>query len=388
MDECIVRSSLLYFSMPRKKNIVKRKDLVIPDFARYFFVLAILGVLLLFLWVISPFFNVLIYSALIAVVFYPIDAFFEKKMKGHKTLSAFLTMLIVLLLLLVPLTLFLIFIAQEAVDAYKILELKLQILNIESWNFGKLAEFPFIGESLTNLAERYGFTDFLQRVDVNMVQMLEDGFSKASDFIFEQGAGIVIRFGDTVVNLFILLLTTFFFFRDGSEVTKFIEHLSPLPQEYEDSIEKKLKDTTYGVVVGNFGTAILQGFVGGIGFAIAGVENAIFWGTIMAFASLIPYIGASIIWGPVAIVLLAQGNLALGGFLIVWGLLLVSAVDNIVRPYLIGSSAKMHPLATFLVVLGGVFIFGLKGIIFGPLILSLMVTVLHIYKLEYKDILK
>ena len=341
--------------MPRKKTTVKRRNLVIPDFARYFFVLAIVGVLLLFLWVISPFFNVLIYSALIAVVFYPIDTFFEKKFKGHKTLSAFLTMLIVLLLLLAPLTLFLIFMAQEAVNAYQVLEIKLQVLNIESWNFGKLAELPFIGDPLTDLAERYGFTDFLQRVDINMIQMLDDGFAAASDFIFQQGASIVVGLGDTVVSLFILLLTTFFFFRDGSDVTAFLKHLSPLPQKYEDSIENKLKDTTYGVVVGNFGTAMLQGLAGGIGFAIAGVDNAIFWGAIMAFASLIPYIGASIVWGPVAIVLLAQGNFAWGGFL---------------------------------VVLGGIYVFGLKGIIFGPLILSLMVTVLHIYKLEYKDLLK
>src|SRR3989344_3950549 len=101
---------------PKKETVVKPRNLVIPDFARYFFVLAIVGVLLLFMWVISPFFNVLIYSALIAIVFYPIDAFFERKFKGHKSLSAFLTMLIVLLLLLAPLTLFLIFMAQEAVS--------------------------------------------------------------------------------------------------------------------------------------------------------------------------------------------------------------------------------------------------------------------------------
>ncbi len=377
--------------MPRKKStktkkVTKKKDLVLPDFARYFFVVAIIGVTLLFLWVISPFFNVLIYSALIAVVFYPLHRLLLRLFKGHRSFTAFVSTALVLLICLAPLALFTIFIAQEAVDTYDFVEEQVSAVDWE--NIRGTRDLPWIGEALSDWSQKYGFKDFVREVDVDLFQLAQDTGEAVSNFIFNQGAGIVKSLGDTAVSVFILLLTVFFFFRDGDHVAAFIKKMSPLPMKYENEIEDKLKETTYGIVVGNFGTAFLQGLAGGIGFWIAGVEHVVFWATIMAFASLIPYIGASIIWVPVAAVLIFQGNIVWSVFLVLWGLVVVSSVDNIARPYLIGSSTKMHPLATFLVVLGGIFVFGLKGIIFGPLILSLAVTMIHIYELEYKELLK
>jgi predicted PurR-regulated permease PerM len=377
--------------MPRKKTVKKASkksilDLVLPDFARYFLIFAIVGVLLLFLWVISPFFNVLIYSGLIAIVFYPLHKLILKWLKGRKSIAAVISTMLVVTICLAPLTLFMIFIAQEAVDTYGVLETKIEGMDLEAIN--GIEDLPWIGETLNNWSYRYGFKEFIQQADVNVFEVVQNVGEAVSSFVFNQSASIAKSLGDTAVSLFILLLTVFFFFRDGGDVTAFMKKMSPLPMKHENEIEKKLKGTTYAIVVGNFGTAILQGLAGAIGFWIAGVEHVVLWGTVMAFASLIPYIGASIIWAPVAAFFLLQGDVVWGTFLVLWGLVVVSAVDNIARPYLIGSTSKMHPLATFLVVLGGIYVFGLKGIIFGPLILSLTVTIIHIYEMEYKEVLK
>ena len=374
--------------MPRKKSTKKKTilDLVLPDFARYFLVFAIIGVLLLFLWVISPFFNVLIYSGLIAIVFYPLHRLILKGLKGHKSISAFISTILVLIICLAPLTLFMVFIAQEAMDTYDVIEEKIEMMEIEEIN--GIRDVPWLGGTLDYWSHKYGFKEFIEEADIDVFALVQSAGESVSSFVFNQSASIAKSLGDTAVSIFILLLTVFFFFRDGADVTAFMKKMSPLPLKHENEIEKKLKGTTYAIVVGNFGTALLQGLAGAIGFWIAGVEHVILWGTVMAFASLIPYIGASIIWAPMAAIFLLQGNIVWGVFLVLWGLVIVSAVDNVARPYLIGSTSKMHPLATFLVVLGGIYVFGLKGIIFGPLILSLTVTIIHIYEMEYKEILK
>ncbi len=376
--------------MPPKKKASSKKmhlNLVLPDFARYFFVIAIVSVVILFLWVIAPFFNILIYSGLIAIVFYPLHKLVLKILRGHKGVSALISTFLVSLLILAPLILFTIFIAQEAVDTYTVVEREIEALDLEARDFNGLEDVPWIGETLDDWSREYGFAEFVRENDIELLGMARNAAESVSTFIFDQGASVVKSLGDTVVSLFILVLTVFFFFRDGDQLKEFLKKMSPLPKKYENEIESKLKDTTYGIVVGNFGTALLQGLAGGIGFAIAGIDHAIFWGAIMAFSSLVPYVGAALIWVPAAVFLFFQGEVLWGTFLALWGMLVVATVDNVARPFLIGGSTKMHPLATFLVVLGGVFTFGLKGIIFGPLILSLAVTIIHIYQLEYKEVL-
>lgn len=361
-------------------------DLVLPHFARYFFITAIIGVGSLFLWVISPFFDTLIFASLVAVVFYPVQAWLMKKMKGRRTIPAILSTLFVMLILLVPLILLSIFVVQEAIDSFVILEGEINTMNFNG--ISKLADLPWIGDSIANITNRFGLNDFFAEYELDLATTLRDMAESVTTFIVASAGSIFKGLSDIMVQLFIFLITIFYFFRDGDRVTSYAKNISPLPANYENEIEAKLKESTYGVVVGNFGTALIQGVAGGIGFAFAGIEHVFLWGTIMAFASLIPYVGATIIWVPIAASLALSGEYWWAGFLAVWGFLVVSSVDNIVRPFLIGGQTKMHSLATFLVVLGGILVFGLKGIIYGPIILTLTITIIHIYEKEYKEILK
>jgi len=364
------------------------KNLVLHDYARYFFLLAIVVVLVLFFWVISPFLNVIIYAALIAVVLTPVHRRLLKLVRGHQDVAAFLSTLLTVVVVLTPLTFFTIFLVEQAVNAYGILDSKLVEIDFKTFQLdGGVSSWPVVGDLWTQLNSRYGLSTILQSTGFNALSVAQDWAAKISGFLVSQSGNVLKTVGDSLVGLLILILTTFFFFRDGSKFVGFLKNMSPLPKPYENEIQNKLRDTIYAIVIGNFGSAVLQGITGAIGFMIAGVENNIFWGTIMAFASLIPYLGAALVWIPMGIALMIHGDMGWGVFVLLWGLCAVSLVDNVARPVLIGSRTKMHPLATFLVVLGGIFIFGLKGIIFGPLILSLTVTIVHMYQLEYRQVL-
>jgi predicted PurR-regulated permease PerM len=162
----------------------------------------------------------------------------------------------------------------------------------------------------------------------------------------------------------------------------------PISEKYRSELLKKLSRLSYGIIYGIFGASLIQGFLLGIGFYILGIDNAAFWGAIAALLSPIPYIGSSIIWLPVVISLLLSGHWISSLFLLIWGSLIVGLADNIVKPYLIGSSTALHPLAVLVTLLGGAFVFGIKGIIFGPFVLTLTLAFLHIYSLEYESVLK
>lgn len=365
------------------------KNLVLPDYARYFLILVVALVLFLFFWVISPFFNVIIYAGLIVVVLAPVNRWFLKILRGHSDIAAFLSTFVMVLVVLIPLTFFTLFLVQQAGNAYNILDSKLLEINLQSFQLdGGISSLPVIGDIWVKISTRYGLENIFANTGFDLLNIVKDLGTKISGFLVSQGGNIIKTVGDSLIGILILLLTTFFFFRDGGKLVVFLKDLSPLPRIYENEIQNKLKDTIYGIVAGNFGSAFLQGLAGAIGFMIAGVDNNIFWGTVMAFASLIPYLGAALVWLPMGLALIIQGQLAWGIFVLLWGICIVSLVDNIARPILIGRRTKMHPLATFMVVLGGIFIFGIKGIIFGPLILSLTITIIHIYKLEYKQVLE
>lgn len=365
-----------------------RKNLVLPDVSRYFLISSVIAVTALLLWVISPFYDVIVYALLITVIFYPIYKFVLKLFFNREVSAAALSTLLVLMIFLIPLTLFIVFIAQEAVSAYELIEVKALELDISNVDLENLQKYPVVGTFLENINEKYNLTRILKNLNIDIVGVIKNAVETVSSFLVSQSANLVKGLGDSIIQFILILTTIFYFFKDGKKIKSYLKNLSPLPVQYEDEIESKLKTTIYGIVVGGFGSSIVQGIIGAIGLALVGVPYVAFWGTMMAFASLIPYIGASIIWIPICAGLVINGSINSAVFLFIWGFVLVSTIDNFVKPFMIGKESNMHPLSTFLVVLGGLFVFGLKGIVFGPLILSLALTIYHIYRLEYKEILK
>ena len=176
-------------------------------------------------------------------------------------------------------------------------------------------------------------------------------------------------------------------FKDGRKLLDRISYLTPLPNKYDEKLFDKFQQISRTTILSYMVVAIVQGVLGSIAYAIIGLP-ALFLGFSTAFASLIPVFGTTVVWVPAAIYLFLMGEWWKCLFLVIWGVLFVTTSDNIIRAYFIHGRTNIHPVLVFFSVLGGVAAFGVPGVIFGPLILAILLTVIHIYELEFQNILE
>jgi predicted PurR-regulated permease PerM len=190
-----------------------------------------------------------------------------------------------------------------------------------------------------------------------------------------------------VLNLFVMLYAMFFFLRDGEKIIEKIFYYIPLSDEDEAHLRERLASITRATVKGTFAIGVIQGTLGGFAFWVAGLDGALFWGTIMAIFSILPGIGPIIVWVPAVAYLLLTGQILAGLLLFAWCAAVVGTVDNLLRPILVGSDAKMPDLLILVGTLGGLFLFGPIGFIVGPIVCGLFLTVWEIYGATFKDVL-
>jgi len=362
--------------MTENNNHVAFKDL-----QKYFFLGITLLLLFGFLYFVSPFFGMLIIVSVIAVDVFPLTDWITKKVK-YRSVASLITLLIVLVLIVTPFTLFALYLTDEANLAYqkltstneltfegiKLIPERLKGTAIGSWVVATWESLPFSTEDIVAFTQ-----DNLKNISSTIVGQTTNLFKQVSLFL---------------VYLIVFFVTLYAFLLDGKGITARIKRLLPIPNRHKDALFERLNVLSKGIVYGVFGAAIVQGFLAGLGFAIAGIGNAAFWGTVMALMSPVPYIGTAVIWVPAGIYLILTNHLFAGVFLLVWGTFVVGLADNFVKPYLIGKSAAINPLLILLTLLGGVLAFGLQGLIFGPFLLTLLLGFIHIYESEYRDVLK
>lgn len=353
--------------------------LIINKLPGYFLILCLGSIFVFLLWILSPFLTVVFIGIVLTVAFYPVYRLFLKWFR-FKRLASIVSCLLMVILILAPLTLLVLLLATEAVDTYHIVQQK-----IASGVFDKYLQWGDGGF----------FYDLKQKIDpvislgeLDLKKTIVEWAQSLSTFLVSQTTTLVASISWIIFSLVVMLFSMYYFFKDGDKLVKKLGALSPLPSVYEIELFKKIGSMIKAIVFGVFLTAIIQGALGGIGFAIAGISNPVFWGAAMAFFSLLPFFGTGFIWLPAAVVLLILGNYGTAIFIFLWGFLLVGTVDNFVRPYLIGGKAHIYPLMTFLVVLGGVLTMGLKGVVVGPLVLMVFMSFLHIYESEYSRVLK
>ncbi len=174
---------------------------------------------------------------------------------------------------------------------------------------------------------------------------------------------------------------------DGDKLIRKILYYLPLNSDDENLMLEKFTSVTRATIKGTMLIGILQGGLAGGAFAVAGIDNAVFWGTVMAVLSIIPSIGSALVWIPAAIILIMQGSVAGGVGLLMFCGVVVGSLDNVLRPILVGKDTKMHELMIFFGTLGGIMMFGITGIFIGPLIASLFVTIWELYGLAFSDYL-
>jgi predicted PurR-regulated permease PerM len=185
------------------------------------------------------------------------------------------------------------------------------------------------------------------------------------------------------LDVFLMSVSMYYFFIDGRRLYAEAARLLPLEKRYLDAFAKEFKDVALAIVYGNSVTALIQGAVGLVGLWLAGVPHPLVWALAMAVVALVPVGGTALVWAPLGVVLMLTGKLPEGIFLLAWGALVVGTVDNLVRPRLCGSRMALHPLLVFLSMFGGLAVFGMMGLLVGPLIASLFMAMVRIYRRDF-----
>lgn len=373
---------LYIFNMKERKPFHFKSDsaLILDKLPGYFLMVCLLFALYYMVGILEPFITVVFVAAVLAISFNPLHKSLLKAFRGWERTASFVSCILIVLIILVPIAVFIIFLTSEAFSTYEIVQLK-----INSGVFDKYLQWKNGGF----FYDLKGMISPLVDVDsMDLKQNIVEVAKSLSTFLVSQTASFLKSISEIMLSLVVLLFCLFYFFKDGAGLVKRIGELSPLPSSYEEQLFYKIKDMVKAVVFGVFLTAILQGVVGGVGFMVAGISNPVFWGTAIAFFSLVPVVGTAVVWVPAGLILLMLGDYYSAVFLLCWGIFVIGTVDNFARPYLMRGNTHTYPLMMFLVVLGGVVTMGLKGVVVGPLVLIVLMSFLHIYEFEYKNLLK
>lgn len=194
--------------------------------------------------------------------------------------------------------------------------------------------------------------------------------------VLDAGTGLAI-------DVFLMSVSMYYFFLDGRRLYAEIARLFPMDRRYFDAFAKEFKDVAYAIVYGNTLTAVVQGAIGFVGLLIAGVPHAPVWGVAMVGVAMIPLGGTALVWLPISLVLMVTGRVGAGLFLLAWGTFLVSTIDNLIRPKLAGARMTLHPLLVFLSMFGGLAVFGMMGLLVGPLIAAIFMAMVRIYRRDF-----
>ncbi len=347
------------------------------DFPLWFFVLVLAGVLYLFVRVFAPFLLIFLWATILVITFHPVYRRLRALLRGRDSLAALLMVFGLTLLIILPVILLIANIAQQSVDAYVTYSdaLSRQEQNIER----SIMAHPFLMKVKTVMSR---FIDF-ETFDLGTVVI--KGLESASSFIVGQSTNFFSGLAGFAFRFVLLLVATYYFFKDGEKVMGELRKLSPMDKNREEKIIRKFTDITRATMLGTFSSAAIQGVLGGLAFLLIGMPSPLLWGVVMAFMSLVPVLGAFTVWIPAALYLIAIDSYGKAVFILIYGLLTVTLADNVFKPLIIRGGSKIHPVVIFFSILGGLAYFGFSGLIIGPLVTGLTFVVLEIYREEFQE---
>ena len=342
-----------------------------------FVLLLVAAVTALFLAVAWPFLKPLLLGALLAGLFHPLYRWITRVLGGRQSLGAAVTLLVLLVLGLGPLSVFLGIVVQQALtvsdQAIPWLSQHLgaaSTYNVHEW---LVRRFPTLAEYMPSQEQ--------------LLQNVATAAKTAGTFLVTLASRMTALTATFLLNLFVMLYAMFFFFRDGHTILERIFYYLPLNDEDETLMLARFTSITRATVKGTLVIGAIQGALAGVAFWVAGIDGAALWGTVMTILSIIPGIGAPLVWVPVVVVLFVNGQYLTGTLLLVWCAAVVGTIDNFLRPVLVGRDAKMPDLLILIGTLGGLFLFGPIGFIVGPIICGLFLTVWDIYGATFKEVL-
>ena len=332
----------------------------------------ILGLFYLLYKVLSPFLIPIAWAMVLSITFYPLYRVLLKFLK-RPGLASIITMIIILILIIGPFTYIINALLDEVANIYKTIEEKGfdVITNIQEHPkfigiYKKLSAFV----AAEKIDLKSGIINTLKMIGEYVGQHISDIFTNA----------IVL-----ILNFIIMFLTIFYFLKDGEKLAEYLKKLLPFSAEQKKRLTSRAKEMVIAAIYGGVVVGLTQGILGGIAFLIFGLPSPVFWGTAMAVFSLVPLFGTVIIWGPACLILILSGSYGKGIGLLLYGTLIISMTDNILKPMIIGSRTKLHTLLIFFSVLGGIKFFGFIGFILGPLITALSLALIEMYTFVPSD---
>lgn len=337
-----------------------------------FFLLLLVIVTLLFGVILKPFWGAIFWATAITVIFYPLHLrLLETRLGKHRSLAALVTLLLCLLIVVLPVLLIMTQVVQEAIGLYQ---------GIQE---GDLTPGAYVDRIRTAFPI---ITEFFQLVGIdadNLRQRISEFAIAASRYIAQE----TLSFGQNtlsfIVSLVLMLYLTFFLFRDGSKLTDLLARALPLGDDRERRLFSKFAEVTRATVKGNLIVAMVQGALGGFIFFVLGLPAAVLWGVLMGILSLIPAVGASLVWGPAAIYLYAVGDWVPATVLVLFGAIVIGLADNVLRPILVGRDTKLPDYIVLFSTLGGLVLLGINGFVIGPLIAALFMTFWDIFMRDF-----
>jgi predicted PurR-regulated permease PerM len=329
------------------------------------FLLLVALVSIAFAWILWPFFGAVLWGTILAIVFAPLYRRLLRSTRRKRTLSALVTVVAALMIVIMPLILISALLLQEGFSVYE---------KIQSGELSPSRYFQQISSALpgwlTDLLDRFGLTN------LSLIQeRFSAGLMKGTQFLATQALSIGQNTFDFIVNLFIVLYLLFFFLRDGNELSARITAALPLRREQQRELFEKFTGVIRATIKGTLVVAIAQGALGGAIFWYLGVYAPVLWAVVMAFLSLLPAVGTALVWVPVAIYFLVTGAIWQGLILIAYGVLVIGLVDNLLRPILVGKETKIPDYVILIATLGGIAIFGINGFVIGPVIAAMFMAV-------------
>ncbi len=323
----------------------------------------------------EPFLKVIILSILITIIFYPVYLKIEKKIKNKILASSIMTALILMFIIIPSITLIAFFVNQiitiypiiiENISKYRSIEILIKETPIIS------KVYVIIENSLKSL-----------NINVDISDAIRGIVNEIVSFVIQQGKGIFLDVTLLIVGIIIMLITIFFLFKDGIHLYNRIYSIIPLSDKDKTFLLSKSYNAIQGVVLGSVLTAIAQGILSFIGYFAIGLEMSYFWAFITFIAAFIPVGGASLIWIPVAIYTLFTKGFLTAFLFSVYGTLVISTIDNIIKPVVIGDKTNIHPMILVFAILGGLNLFGFIGIFLAPIIVVMIDNMLLLFKEKY-----
>ncbi len=334
------------------------------------FLLLLALVTIAFVWLLLPFYGAVFWAVILAIIFNPLQRSLVARFKGRRTLAALVCVLVCVLLAVLPILTIASALVREGTDL---------LGRLRSGEVGLPASLGDVYAALPGWA-----LDALERAGLGDPGALRERLIVLLGAIGQVVASRALTVGQDalrfVASTGIMLYVLFFLFRDGPQIGRNIQRAMPLSPEYSRRLLGVFAAVVRATVKGNLVIALIQGGIGGVTFWLLGIEAALLWGVLMVFLSILPAVGAGLVWAPMAAILFLGGDALRGGILVLVGVGVISVVDNLLRPPLVGADTKLPDYVVLVSTVGGLSLFGINGFVIGPLIAALFIAAWSVYR--------